>query len=186
MKKIQVPPTTRLSIAASSMMSKLRGSKAAADPRSFTGAAAIFKARAAKANAPPVAERTFSTSASDSELAAFVAREENSWVKVVIINGCSEVTAEGVHAIAKHCTGLQELHAEKVETAGAAAFAELITLRSGSLVLLNLSGCSLGPTGAELIANALKSRYGSMSFIHADSLLTCIFVLPFLLHGVGA
>jgi hypothetical protein len=155
-----------LSIAASSMISKLQGSKAAAEPRSFAGAAAILKA--AKANAPPTAEKTFSTSASDSELVAFVAREENSWVKVVIINGCSEVTAEGVHAIAKDCTGLQELHAEEVEKAGAAAFAELITLRSGSLVLLNLSGCSLGPAGAQLIVNALKSRYCSMSFIHAD------------------
>jgi hypothetical protein len=99
----------------------------------------------------------FSTSDSDSELVAF-ARKENSRVKVVIVNSCSAVTAEGVQAIAKDCTELQEFQAENVSNAGAAAFAELITLRSGSLVLLNLSGCALGAAGAQLIANALKSR----------------------------
>jgi hypothetical protein len=90
-------------------------------------------------------------------LVAF-ARKENSSVKVVIVNGCSEVTAEGVQAIAKECTALQEFQAENVDRAGAAAFAELITLRSGTLVLLNLSGCSLKAEGAQLIGNALKSR----------------------------
>jgi hypothetical protein len=34
----------------------------------------------------------------------------------------------------------------------------LIALRSSSLVLLNLSGCSLGVKGAKLIANALERR----------------------------
>jgi hypothetical protein len=101
--------------------------------------------------------RMFSKSVSDSELVAF-ARKENSSVKVAIVNGCSEVTAEGVQAIAKECTELQEFQAEKVQKAGAAAFAELITLRSGTLVLLNLSGCSLGAEGAQLIGSALRSR----------------------------
>jgi hypothetical protein len=36
-------------------------------------------------------------------------------VKVVIINGCSKVTAKGVQAIAKDCTELQELQAENVD-----------------------------------------------------------------------
>jgi hypothetical protein len=79
-------------------------------------------------------------------------------VKVVIVNRCSKVTAKGVQAIAKDCTELQELQAENVEQVGAAAFADLIALRSSSLVLLNLSGCSLGAKGTKLIANALERR----------------------------
>jgi hypothetical protein len=134
----------------------------------------------------------FLTSDSDPELVAF-ARKENKRVKVVIVNGCSEVTAEGVQAIAKDCTELQEFQAENVEKAGAAAFAELITLRSGSLVLLNLSGCKLGAEGAQLVVNALKSRYLRMSSIHADSFpmflylyFSCLFCCMGLPVGLGA
>jgi hypothetical protein len=134
----------------------------------------------------------FLTSDSDPELVAF-ARQENKRVKVVSVNGCSKVTAEGVLAIAKDCTELQEFQAANVEKAGAAAFAELITLRSGSLVLLNLSGCKLGAEGAQLVVNALKSRYLRMSIIHANSFpmflclyFFCLFCCMGLPVGLGA